>query len=126
MTKALGILIGGTFAVWAIAYLPARYFGGQQVVGHSVAAVVICLIPAVLTLVWAYRMLARSASQALMVATAGTGFRMMFVLGASLVLNQAVPYFEHVSFWAWIAGFYVLTLGLETYLLRNMKPGTAV
>ncbi len=51
---------------------------------------------------------------------------MMFVLGSALVLNQAVPYFEHLSFWGWIGGFYLLTLGLETYLLRNMKPDAAV
>jgi hypothetical protein len=126
VTRALGILIGGTLAVWAAAYLPARFFGGQQVVAYSVAAMVICLIPTTLTLAWAHRMLTRSHSQALLVATGGTGIRMMFVLGAGLVLNQAVPYFEHVSFWAWIVGFYGLTLGLETYLLRNMKPDAAV
>jgi hypothetical protein len=124
--QALGILIGSTLAVWAVAYVPARFLGDQKVVAYSLVAMVICLIPAVLTLVWAYKVLSRSPAQAMLVATGGTGIRMMFVLGAGLVLNQAVPYFEHISFWFWIAGFYALTLGLETYLLRKMKPNTAV
>ena len=55
----------------------------------------------------------------------GTGVRVTFVLGAGLILNQAVPYFEQTSFWCWILGFYLVTLSLETLLVRSLKPAAS-
>jgi hypothetical protein len=123
VTKALGTLIGGTFAAWALAYLPARLLGGERAVIYSLTALVICLIPTALTLAWACQTLGRSPSQSLRLVVGGTGVRVTFVLGAGLILNQAVAYFQQTSFWFWILGFYLVTLSLETLLVRGLKPG---
>jgi hypothetical protein len=122
VTKRVGALIGGALAVWAAAYLPARYFGGQRAVVYSLTALLLCLIPTALTLAWACRALAHSPSQAMLLVVGGTGLRMTFVLGAGLILYQAVPYFQQTSFWFWILGFYLVTLSLEMLLVRSLKP----
>jgi hypothetical protein len=125
VTKALGTLIGGTIAVWAVAYLPARLLGGERAVVYSLVALLICLIPSAFTLVWACRTIKYRPSQAFVVIASGTGVRVTFVLGAGLILNQAVAYFEQTSFWVWILGFYMLTLGMETFLVRSLKPAAS-
>jgi hypothetical protein len=125
VTKSLGILIGVTVAVWAAAFLPARLLGGDRAVVYSLVALVICLIPSVFTLVWACKTLKYRPAQAFAVIASGTGVRITFVLGAGLILNQAVPYFEPTSFWIWIAGFYMITLAIETLLVRNLKSAAS-
>jgi hypothetical protein len=125
VTKALGTLIGVTIAVWAAAFLPARLLGGERAVIYSLVALFICLIPSAITLAWACRTIKYRPSQAFVVIASGTGVRVTFVLGAGLILNQAVAYFEHTSFWLWILGFYMVTLGLETLLVRSLKPAAS-
>jgi hypothetical protein len=121
VTRSLAILIGVTVAVWAAAFLPARMLGGERAVVYSLVALIICLIPSVVTLIWACRTIKYRPSQAFAVIASSMGVRMTFVLGAGLILNQAVPYFEPMSFWVWILGFYMLSLCLETLLVRNLK-----
>ena len=125
MTRSLGILIGVTVAVWAAAFLPARMLGGERTLIYSLVALVICLIPSVVTLIWACKTLKYRPSQAFTVIASSMGVRMTFVLGAGLILNQAVPYFEPMSFWFWILGFYMVTLALETLLVRNLKSAAS-
>jgi hypothetical protein len=122
VTKRLGTLIGGALAVWAVAYFPARALGGEREVVYSLTALVLCLIPAALTLIWASRALERSPSQAMLLVVGGTGVRMTFVLGAGLILHQAVPYFQQTDFWFWILGFYLVTLSLEMLVVRRLGP----
>ncbi|HEV8060761.1 MAG TPA: hypothetical protein VGP68_12850 [Gemmataceae bacterium] len=125
MTKALTILIGGTIAVWAAAFLPARLLGGERTLVYSLVALLICLIPSAFTLAWACRTIKYRPSQAFVVIASGTGVRVTFVLGAGLILNQAVTYFEQTSFWLWILGFYMVTLCLETLLMRGLKSAAS-
>jgi hypothetical protein len=122
VTKSLGTLIGGAVAVWAVAFLPARLLGGEHAVVYSLTALILCLIPTAMTLAWASRALQRSPSQAMLLVVGGTGVRMTFVLGAGLILYQAVPYFQQTSFWFWILGFYLVTLSLEMLVVRRLKP----
>jgi hypothetical protein len=122
VTKSLGTLFGGTFVVWAVAVLLARFLGGERAAVYCSAAFFICLLPALFTLAWACQTIKHRPSQSFAVVASGTGVRMAFVLGAGLCLNQAVPYFEHLSFWCWIVGFYMVTLTLETLLVRRLKP----
>ena len=104
MTRSLGILIGTTVAIWAARlFCPRGTLGGERAVVYSLVALIICLIPSVVTLIWACRTIKYRPSQAFAVIASSMGVRMTFVLGAGLILNQAVPYFEQLSFWFWIA-----------------------
>lgn len=123
MTRNLGILIGGGFAAWALAYVPARQLGGEQAVAYSLAALLICLVPNIVTLLWAQKSWARFPERRMVIIVAGTGMRFAFVLGAGLILYHGWPYFQQTSFWLWLVGFYVVMLGLETALVRGLTPG---
>lgn len=126
MTKILGTLIGGAAAVWAPAVLAARILMGERAAVYCTAAMLICLAPALVTLGWAFQTMKYRPAQSFAVIASGTGVRMTFVLGAGLILNQTVPYFEHISFWCWLAGFYLLMLSLETLLVRRLTPSGSV
>jgi hypothetical protein len=118
LEKALPALIAGTLGLWVLLFFPARYLGGQESAVYSLVAAVLCLVPASLTLVWATRAADRPADQHLRL-LAGTGVRMLFVLGVGLGLSWAVPSFQQQSFWIWLLIFYLFTLGLEMVLLRG-------
>jgi hypothetical protein len=128
VTKHLLLLVAGSLAIWAVAALPARWLGGEQAIAYSATALVICLVPTSLTLVWAERMSQPSPQRELLLVVVGTGLRMTFALGAGLVLYFSVPYFQQTSLWAWILIYYLVTLGLETVMLsrtRAVPPGQA-
>jgi hypothetical protein len=112
-------LIAGTLALWALLYFPARLLSGPEGAIYSLVAALLCLIPTSLTLAWASRPQARTADQQLRLVMGGTGLRMIFVLGVGIELYLALPYFQQLSFWAWLLVFYLFTLGLETVLLRE-------
>ena len=119
MKRRLSTLIAGTLALWVVLFFPARYLSGPEGGIYSLVAVLLCLIPASLTLAWASREQARSADQQLRLALGGTGLRMIFVLGLGIGMYLMIPYFQQLSFWGWLLVFYLFTLGLETLLLRE-------
>lgn len=122
MARNLAILVGGGFVAWAVVYFPARQLGGEQAVVFSLAALLICLVPNIATLLWAQRSWQKYPERRLVIVVAGTGMRFAFVLGSALVLYSGWPYFQQTSFWLWIVSFYVLMLGLETTLVRGLSP----
>ena len=122
MKKRLGLLIAGSLAVWLLAAYPAHLLGGDAAVVYSAVALVLCLVPAAMTLLWAGWALGRSAEQQLGMVLGSTGARMVFVLGTALALHYAVPYFQQQSFWVWILVFYLVTLTLEMVLIVKDRP----
>jgi hypothetical protein len=123
--RRLVILIGGTLAAWLAVLLPARLLGGDQAVIFSLTAAVLCLAPATATLIWACLTWGRSPSQQFKIMVGGTGLRVCFVMATGLLIYQFVLYFHQVAFWVWIPVFYLITLGLETALVRGLKPGNS-
>ena len=113
------MLIAGTLALWALLFFPARYTSGPEGAIYSLVAALLCLIPTSLTLAWASRQQTQSADQHLRLVLGGTGLRMIVVLGVGIGMYLAIPYFQQLSFWAWLLVFYLFTLGLETLLLRE-------
>src|SRR5262249_34942064 len=72
--RRLVLLLGGTAAFWLLVAYPARILGGPQAVVYSVTAMLVCLVPATLTLILAQGM-AASPSRLLFLVLGGTGLR---------------------------------------------------
>jgi hypothetical protein len=121
------LLIAGSLALWLLVALPARMLGGgDAAIIFSGTALLICLVPAVGTLLWASRGLQKHPEQQLMMILGGTGLRMFFVLGVALLISLAVPYYQgQTSFWIWLLVFYLITLALEMGLMLTLRPTKA-
>ncbi len=117
MKKRVGLLVVYTLLAWAVAAYPARLLGGDDGIVYSAVAVVLCLIPAVLTLLLADRASGQSPDQQVFLLLGGSGIRMGVVLGTGLLLYAFVPYFEQPGFWLWILFFFLFTLTVEIVLV---------
>jgi hypothetical protein len=120
--KRLLLLALGGLAFWVVVALPARALAdsseqAEQAVAFSGVAVLLCLVPAALTLLWAAWALKQSPEQQLVAVMGGTGVRLFVVLLAAWVLTRTAPYFREHGFWLWLAAAYCATLALEIALL---------
>ena len=124
MIRRLLVLVGGCAAFCLLVGLPARHLGGgDSAVVFLATGLALCLLPAVVTLVWGERALRRSADQMLVMVLGGTGVRMAFVLLAGWTLYQYVPYYQRQSgFLIWLAVCYLFTLALDLTLLLAGRP----
>jgi hypothetical protein len=113
-------LFAGCAAFWLLTALPARMLGGgDAAVACSGTAMLLCFVPAALTLAWATWALKRDPQQQLLVVIGGGGVRMFFVLVAGLLLTQTVPFYGERSreFLFWLLAAYLFTLALEIVLM---------
>jgi hypothetical protein len=119
MTGRLVLLIAACGAFWLLAGLPARLLGGgDAALTYSGTALLVCLVPAVLTLAWAGRALRGAPDQQLVAILGGTGLRLFFVLGVAWLLYSWVPHYrEREGFWVWLLVAYLFTLAVELALL---------
>lgn len=117
--RSLGLLIFGTLAVWAAAVYPARLLWGDSAVVFSATAGLLCLVPTAATLVWSQRAFQKAPQWQLVATLGGTLVRMLFVVGAGLVLFLTVQEFQQKRFWLWLIAFYLVTLTLEMMLLAQ-------
>lgn len=125
MKNRLTLLILSSLLVWVIVAYPARLWWGNSAAVYSGVAVVLCLVPTTLTLLWSHWALKKSPEQQLLLVLGGTGLRMAVVLSVGLVLYFGIPYFRQQSFWIWILVFYLLTLAIEMALMLSGKPNTS-
>jgi hypothetical protein len=122
--RSLGLLAGGSLAIWLLLAYPAWLLGGTPAVVFSAVAWLLCLIPTVATLLWCLRAERAAPEQRLLAALGGTGIRLVVVLGGGMALFHAFPYFHHRTFWIWVIVFYLLTLALEVGLLLLTRRST--
>jgi hypothetical protein len=122
--RRLLFLVGGCAAFCLLVGLPARHLGGGDTAVVFVAtALLLCLVPAVVTLVWGERALRQSPDGQLLLVLGGTGGRMAFVLLAGWTLYQYVPYYQQQpGFLIWLAVCYLFTLALDMTLLLAGRP----
>ena len=125
MIRCVLSLIGGSLALWLVVALPARQWGGDQALVYSATAMLLCLLPGVATSLWAEWTRRRIPEQMPIAVLGGTAVRMVFVLGAGLLVYVSVPYFHQTSYWIWLLVSYLLTLALEIGLLVSGKPAAA-
>ena len=126
MIRRLLVLVGGCAAFCLLVGLPARHLGGgDSAVVFLATSLALCLLPAIVTLVWGERALRRGADQQLVLVLGGTGVRMAFVLLAGWALYQFVPYYQQQpSFLIWLAVCYLFTLALDMTLLLAGRPAS--
>ena len=118
MTSRVLTLVVAAAALWALAALPARHFAGDDSAIHGAAAVLLCLVPGVLTLIWAGRVARSDPRQLPLVALGASGVRMFVVAGAACVLYLLVPPFQaEVGFLVWVLVAYFVLLAVELWLL---------
>lgn len=99
--------------------MAARWLGDRETaVIYSGTAMLLCFVPAALTLAWATWAMKQDSQQQLMLVVGGGGARMFFVLLAGLLLTQYVPlYREQTGFLFWLLAAYLFTLALEIGLM---------
>ena len=121
-------LVGGSLMFWLLASLPFRILAedraaGDAAVVYAGSAVLLCLIPTTLTLLWSSCALKQAPEQQLTAVLGGTGIRIFVVLLAGFALFQWVPYFrEYPGFWTWLLVSYLITLALEMTILLAGRP----
>jgi len=120
--RRLVTFIGATLAVWLAAALVARALWGDSVALGSAIAVAVCLVPAVVTLLWSEWALAWAPQQQVTAVLGGTGVRIFVVALAALILHQQVEFLRDEGeaksgFWTWVIFFYLVTLALEVAML---------
>src|SRR5437868_5807907 len=111
-------LVSACSVFWALTALPVRYWtGGDLVLVYSGTAMLLCLVPGALTLVWAAFASRLHHDQLLVMVLGATGVRMFGVLLIALLLYLYVPlYRTEGGFLVWLMVFYLFTLALEMYL----------
>jgi hypothetical protein len=117
VTRRLGLLLGGSLAVWAVAACAAYLLDGGPAVLRSAVALGLCLLPAALTLCWAEWTFRRAPEQYLLTVLGGTGLRLFVVLGGALALQIAVVDLRGQGFLLWVLAFYLITLTFEVVCL---------
>ena len=124
-------LVSGSLLFWLLASLPFRMLAddrdaGDAAVVYAGAAVLLCLLPTSLTLLWSSYALKQAPEQQLTAVLGGTGLRIFGVLLAGFALLRWVPYFrEYPGFLIWLLVSYLVTLALEITLLLMGRPATA-
>jgi len=123
------LMIGGGLVCWVLVALPARALlddaeQARRVITFSGTCLLVCLVPALLTLVWTRHALDQSPDAQLLAVLGGTGIRLSVVLLSGWLLTTYVPIFRDSSFWFWLLGAYLFTLTLEIFLLLAGRPAS--
>jgi hypothetical protein len=121
-----GILAISTLLFWALITPPVRYLleGGGSVYLLSGVAGLICLTPALVTLIGAEILFAGKPDALILAFFASSVIRLIVVSGAAYYLSVGLAYFHEFAFLIWIAVFYLFVLGLETYLVAAQRART--
>lgn len=126
MTSRVLTLVLAAAALWALAAVPARHFGGDESAVHGAVAVLLCLVPGVLTLIWAAWVARSDPRQLPVVALGASGVRMFVVAGAACALYLGVPPFRaEIGFLIWVLGAYLSLLAVELWLLLGWRQPDA-
>ena len=113
------LLIGIAAGVWPVVAVGAYQFRGIEAFWVSGIAMLLCVVPAAISLAWTSYSWRRSPDQQLVSLLGGTGFRLFATLGGAYAVEQTAPFLRDnpgTGFWIWLGAFYLLTLALETAL----------
>ena len=109
-----------TLAAWLAAVLvtPALELAAPYVV--SVSALVVCLLPALATLLLAEKARLWPPHIQVAVLLGGTGIRIFVVASVAIVLTRSVAVLQaDTGFIGWVIGFYLVTLAAEAYVVAR-------
>jgi hypothetical protein len=126
--RRVGLLIAGSLVCWLIvAGAVLLVGGGLETILLTAAAMGICLVPAILTLVIAETVGTANPELFGITALAGSVVRMVAVGAAAVLLQQQVEFFRAESWVPWVVLFYLVVLALETtaILMGRVQPPPA-
>jgi len=125
--RRLGYFLLAELGFWALVTGVVYLFWNEEKGGpfldeaapFLLAAFGLCMIPSLVTLVWATWSATRSPEQQLAAGLGGAGVRMFGVLAAGLALTLTIPYFKshQQGFWFAVLAFYLYSLTLEIVIL---------
>lgn len=126
MIARVMLLIAAALAFLLLAGLPARFLYGDEAFIACGTAVLLCLVPAVLTLFW-IGPAGQDPNQASLKLLAASGMRMFGVLSIAVVFYFQVPWFQgRDSFLFWVLAAYLYLLAVEVLLtVRSPKSSDA-
>jgi threonine/homoserine/homoserine lactone efflux protein len=117
IARVLLLIVAGV-AFFLVAGLPARHLGGDQAMIQCGAALLLALVPGVLTMLWAGSSLEQNPAQASLLLLGAGGLRMFAVLGVAVLLYFQGPWFrEQDGFLFWVLGAYLYLLAVEIMLI---------
>jgi hypothetical protein len=118
------ILVGGSLTFWVLTAIPVKHLGGGDLaLLHSATAMLLCLAPGVLTMLWLNWSSNKDPQQLVLAALGSTGVRLFGVALAGLLLVQTVPiYRDQEGFLIWLLVSYLFTLALEMVLILKAAP----
>jgi len=120
-------LLTGAAIFWVVTAPPVQYLAGDEwALLFSGTALLICLVPAAVTLWWADHAFRQDPQGQVLAVLGGTGVRMFAVLVIALVLSLRVPPFKgNWSFLVWLVVCYLFILALEIYLVLRGRSGSS-
>ena len=123
MNAQVGYLLSAGFLFAAVAGSAGRYFLGDSAVIFCATATLLCLVPGVLTLLWARWISRNNPRQLPGVALGASGVRMFVVLACAALLYLQVPPFQgRGEFLFWVLAAYLVLLAVEVTLLVAGQP----
>ena len=117
--RRLGLLAFVTLGIWLAVALPVGQFLDGPPALVTLAAALICLIPASLTLLLVDRLRKRTPEEKVVATLVAPFIRMILSGGGGMALYYWSPLIhEHgFPFVSWVVVFYLVTLAVETRLL---------
>lgn len=107
-------------AGWALAFWPAREFGGESGVVWMTVAAITCLIPGWIVLALSFLSVLKDDLSAMLVQSM---VRLGSVAVVAVVVRKQRPDLGLTEFFGWLVGFYLLALLTEVLLLRRAAEG---
>ena len=123
MIKSILVLTASTVLLWVVLIVPGYLVWGEPALLHSLTALGICLVPALVTLAWATKPNLSPETRVLAI-LGGSGIRLFATLGLGLVLTKFLPESFPEIFWLWVGFFYLFTLLVEVVLLLGKKENS--
>jgi membrane protease YdiL (CAAX protease family) len=119
----LSIFIGICLGFWMLAALPVYSFVGSPAAYASAVAMLICLVPAAITLAWTQWAQNRPPEQQLVAVLGGTALRLVTVALLGLILFKTVDFLQpdEAHFWSWVIGCYLFTLVVEMGMILSNR-----
>ena len=117
MITRISLLIAAGLAFLLLAGLPARFLWGDEAFIACGTAVLLCLLPGVLTMLWIGSTSKQDPHQASLKLLGASGLRMFVVLSIAVLLYFQTPWFQgRDSFLFWVVGAYLVLLAVEVLL----------
>lgn len=145
-TVQLLTLVAVSVGFYGLTVVPLWLAGRENVLTHGSAALVVCLVPAAVTLLISLWLRRRSPEEQALAVVLGVGVRVVAVLVGGLYLQKGLPAEWTAAefkdpfggalagvraglnapsdrdFWVWVIAFYLFTLAAEVVLLASGRP----